>query len=53
MNTMREIKIGKVTLNIGAGKDKSKLDNAMILLKIFQKLNQSKQLLIKESRSGD
>lgn len=33
MNTMREIKIGKVTLNIGAGKDKSKLDNAMILLK--------------------
>ena len=33
MNPMKKIKIEKVTLNIGAGKDKSKLDNAVILLK--------------------
>nr|AJS13337.1 50S ribosomal protein L5P [uncultured archaeon] len=33
MNQMREIKIEKVTLNIGAGKDQSKLDKAVLLLK--------------------
>jgi len=33
MNPMREIKIEKVTLNIGAGKDQSKLDKAVLLLK--------------------
>lgn len=33
MNPMREIKIEKITLNIGAGKDKSRLDNAVVLLK--------------------
>ncbi len=32
MNPMREIKIEKVTLNIGVGKDKSRLKNAMALL---------------------
>lgn len=33
MNPMKEIKIEKITLNIGAGKDKSKLDKAVSLLK--------------------
>ncbi len=32
MDPMREIKIEKVTLNIGAGKDQTKLDKALILL---------------------
>ncbi len=33
MKSMREIKIEKVILNIGAGKDQSKLDKAVSLLK--------------------
>lgn len=33
MNPMREIRINKVTLNIGAGKDQAKLEKAMVLLK--------------------
>ena len=33
MTNMRDIRIEKVTLNIGAGKDQSKLDNALQLLK--------------------
>ncbi|MBS3098183.1 50S ribosomal protein L5 [Candidatus Woesearchaeota archaeon] len=33
MNTMREIKIEKLTLNIGAGKDQTKLEKGMLLLK--------------------
>ncbi len=33
MNPMREIKIEKITLNIGAGKDQTKLDKNMMLLK--------------------
>lgn len=33
MNPMREIKIEKITLNIGAGKDQPKLDKAVLLLK--------------------
>ncbi len=33
MNPMREIKIEKVVLNIGAGKDQAKLDKAISLLK--------------------
>jgi large subunit ribosomal protein L5 len=33
MNPMRAIRIEKVTLNIGVGKDQSKLDNALALLK--------------------
>lgn len=32
MNAMRDIRIGKVTLNIGAGKDQSKLEKGMVLL---------------------
>lgn len=32
MNTMRTIKIGKITLNIGAGKDLSRLEKGIILL---------------------
>lgn len=33
MNPMREIRIDKVTLNIGAGKEKSELDKGISLLK--------------------
>jgi len=33
MNPMRNIRIGKVTMNIGAGKDQTKLENSMKLLK--------------------
>lgn len=33
MNPMRDIRIEKVTLNIGAGKDQSRLDSAVMLLK--------------------
>ena len=32
MNQMRNIKIEKVTLNIGAGKDQTRLEKAMVLL---------------------
>ncbi len=32
MNTMRDIKIEKVTLNIGAGKDQARLDKGLALL---------------------
>lgn len=32
MNAMRDIRIEKVTLNIGAGKDQSKLEKGMVLL---------------------
>lgn len=32
MNTMRNIRVEKVTLNIGAGKDQTKLEKGMILL---------------------
>ena len=33
MNPMREIKIEKITLNVGAGKDQAKLEKGMLLLK--------------------
>jgi large subunit ribosomal protein L5 len=33
MNAMREIRIEKVTLNIGAGKDQNKLEKGILLLK--------------------
>ncbi|MBW2974219.1 50S ribosomal protein L5 [Candidatus Woesearchaeota archaeon] len=33
MNQMRSIKIEKITLNIGAGKEQSKLEKGMLLLK--------------------
>ena len=33
MNVMRDIKIEKLTLNIGAGKDQAKLEKGMMLLK--------------------
>jgi len=35
MNSMREIRIGKLTLNIGAGKDQVKLKKAEKLLKLI------------------
>ena len=34
MNPMREIRIEKVTLNVGAGKDQKKLENGLKLLKV-------------------
>ena len=33
MNLMREVKIEKITLNIGAGKDQAKLEKGILLLK--------------------
>lgn len=39
MNPMREIRIEKVTLNIGAGKDQIKLDKGIALLKNITNLN--------------
>jgi len=39
MNPMREIRIEKVTLNIGAGKDQVKLDKGITLLKNITNLN--------------
>jgi len=39
MNQMREIRIEKITLNIGAGKDQAKLEKGMKLLKIITGLN--------------
>ena len=35
MNQMKNIKIEKVTLNIGAGKDQNRLEKGMILLKLI------------------
>lgn len=39
MNTMREIRIEKITLNIGAGKDQVKLEKGINLLKNITGLN--------------
>lgn len=39
MNLMREISIEKVTLNVGAGKDQSKLEKGMMLLKNITGIN--------------
>src|SRR3989344_4675765 len=33
MNPMQQVKIGKVTLNIGAGKDPAKLEKGLVLIK--------------------
>jgi large subunit ribosomal protein L5 len=35
MNSMKNIRIEKVTLNIGAGKDQTKLEKGMVLLKLL------------------
>lgn len=35
MNPMKNIRIEKVTLNIGAGKDQTKLEKGMVLLKLL------------------
>ncbi len=35
MNSMKKIKIEKVTLNIGAGKDQSRLDKGIVLLNLI------------------
>ncbi len=39
MNQMRSIRIEKVTLNIGAGKDQSKLEKGMVLLNAITNSN--------------
>ncbi len=39
MNPMREIRIEKVTLNVGAGKDQTKLEKGMLLLKNVTGIN--------------
>ncbi|MBC8494663.1 50S ribosomal protein L5 [archaeon] len=44
MNSMKEIKIEKVTLNIGAGKDQNKLKNADKLLKNITGINPVKTI---------
>lgn len=43
-NKMREIKVEKVTLNIGAGKDQKMLDKGMILLKAITGIDPVKTL---------
>lgn len=47
MNSMREIRIEKITLNIGAGKDQVKLDKGMALLKNITNLNPVKTVTSK------
>ena len=39
MNLMRDIKIEKITLNIGAGKDQTKLEKGILLLKHITGIN--------------
>lgn len=39
MNVMKNIRVEKITLNIGAGKDQTKLEKGMILLKNITGLN--------------
>ena len=39
-NPMVEIKISKITLNIGAGKEQSKLEKGMMLLKNISGIHQ-------------
>ena len=39
MNPMRNIKIEKVTLNVGAGKDQNKLEKGILLLKAITGIN--------------
>ena len=39
MNSMKEIRIEKVTLNVGAGKDQNKLEKGMLLLKNVTGIN--------------
>lgn len=44
MNAMRNIKLGKITLNIGTGKDQTVLEKGVLLLKNLTKLNPVKTL---------
>ena len=39
MNPMRNIRIGKVTLNVGAGKEQTKLEKGILLLKHITGIN--------------
>jgi len=39
MNTMREIRIGKITLNVGVGKDQTKLEKGILLLRNITGIN--------------
>ncbi|MBU0472021.1 MAG: 50S ribosomal protein L5, partial [Nanoarchaeota archaeon] len=44
MNSMRQIRIEKVTLNIGAGKDQNRLKHAVTLLKSITGINPVKTI---------
>lgn len=44
MNPMKEIKIGKITLNIGAGKEQAKLEKGLRLLKTLTNSNPVKTI---------
>ena len=47
MNLMRAIKIEKVTLNVGAGKDQNKLEKGILLLKNITGINPVKTVTTK------
>lgn len=44
MNPMQKVKIGKVTLNIGAGKDPAKLEKGITLIKSITKIEPVKTI---------
>ena len=50
---MRNIKVEKITLNYGSGKDQSKLDRGMELLKYITASNPVKTVTKKEFKNGD
>src|SRR3989344_2950685 len=47
MNPMQQVKIGKVTLNIGAGKDPAKLEKGLVLIKAITKIEPIKTVTMK------
>lgn len=47
MNQMRNIRIEKITLNVGAGKDQRKLDKGMLLLKMLTGVEPVKTVTMK------
>lgn len=44
MNVMKKTRIGKVTLNVGAGKDQSRLEKGMVVLKTITGIDPVKTL---------
>jgi large subunit ribosomal protein L5 len=47
MNQMKNIRVEKITLNVGAGKDQSKLEKGIKLLKLITNLNPIKTVTMK------